>query len=117
MAEGQFITLLGSIEFDPQERKVQDKDVTDVTVRSAATQKKFRCTIWPNLSGFAATLAKGQIVALVGKASSNTVDGDNGPVTYNNLSVFSGAVLGTLTEGEKPATDNTPAPADDDIPF
>lgn len=116
MAEGQFATIIGSIEFPPQNRTVQGKEVTDVTIRSAATQKKVRVTIWPNLAGLAATLQKGQIVAFVGKASQNTVDGDDGPVTYNNLSAFSGAVLGQLTEGEKPPVDNA-QPADDDIPF
>lgn len=117
MAEGTFATVVGSIEFDPSTRKVQNKEVTDVTIRSAATQKKVRVTFWPNLAGFAATLQKGQIVAIVGKASTNTVDGDDGPVTYNNLSAFGGAVLGQLTEGEKPPVDNADAAADDDIPF
>ena len=113
MAEGTFITLVGSVEFPPEQRKVQEKEVTDVSVRSAATQKKFRCTIWPNLAEFAAKLQKGDIIAFVGKASTNTVDG----TTYNNMSVLSAAVLGTLDGGTKPPTDNAPQAADDDIPF
>lgn len=115
MSNTDFVTIVGSVEFPPAERKVQNKDVRDVTIRGVHTQKKYRVTLWPNLADIA--VAEGDIIAVTGKSSQNTVDGDNGPVTYNNVSAFGIAVLGKITEGEKPATDNTDTVADDDIPF
>lgn len=115
MAEGTFVTILGSVEFDPQTRDAQGKQVTDVTIRGAHNQKRYRCTIWPNLKDF--EVAKGDIVIFTGKGSTNTVDGDDGPKTYNNVSVYAAKNLGALDEGEKPANDNAGTVADDDIPF
>lgn len=115
MSDNAFVTIVGSVEFDPQERKVQNKDVRDVTIRGSHNQKKYRVTIWPNLAEVA--VAKGDIIVVTGKGSQNTVDGDNGPVTYNNVSAFGIKNLGALTMGEKPATDNAPTGDDDDIPF
>lgn len=117
MAEGTFVTILGSVEFDPSERQVQGKDVTDVTLRAVHNQKKYRVTFWPNLAEAAAKIKKGDLIAVTGKGSQNTVDGDDGPRTYNNVSAFGILNLGAFVMGEKPATDNAQTVADDDIPF
>lgn len=115
MSDNSFVTIVGSVEFDPAERKVQNKDVRDVTIRGAHNQKKYRVTLWPNLAE--AKVAKGDVIVVTGKGSQNTVDGDNGPVTYNNVSAFGILNLGALIMGEKPATDNGDNGGDDDIPF
>lgn len=116
MAEGTFVTVAGSIEFDPETRTVQEKEVTDVTIRAVHNQKNYRITFWPNLKDEAEKLVKGDFIAVTGKGTTNTVNGDNGPRTYNNVSAFGVSVLGKIVFGEKPATDNQPV-ADDDIPF
>lgn len=118
MAEGDFVTVVGSVEFPPEQRTVQSKNVLDVTIRSTSG-KKVRATIWPNLSEYFDKVEKGQLVSFKGKGTKNTVDGDNGPVTYNNLSVAEILILGSFDAGTKPETDNSPAAtaADDDIPF
>lgn len=117
MADGTFVTILGSVEFDPAVRDVQGKEVTDVTVRAVHNQKKYRITFWPNLKDAASEIKNGDLIAVKGKGSQNTVQGNDGPVTYNNVSAFSLKNLGAFVDGEKPSTDNTPAAADDDIPF
>lgn len=118
MADGDFVTVVGSVEFPPEQRTVQSKQVLDVTIRSVGG-KKVRATIWPNLAEYFGKVEKGQLVAFRGKSTTNTVNGDNGPTTYNNLSVSDIAIIGTFDAGEQPATDNTTtaAAADDDIPF
>lgn len=113
-----FVSILGTVEFDPdRDRDVQGKKVTDVTVRATHNQQKYRITFWPNLKDEAAAISKGDVIVVTGKGSKNTVQGDDGPVTYNNVSAFGVKHLGSLTLGEKPATDNTSTAADDEIPF
>lgn len=115
-SNSEFVSIIGSVEFDPSTRQVQGKTVRDVTIRGAHNQKKYRVTLWPNLDGVKVDV--NDVIFVKGKGSSNTVDGDNGPVTYNNVSAYSVLNLGALEEGTKPATDNAqPAAADDDIPF
>ena len=117
MADGTFVTIVGSVEFDPEQRDVQGKTVLDVTLRSAGTQKKIRATLWPNLKEYFGKVEKGQLLGLKGKMTQNTVQGDNGTVTYNNLSVYEVLILGKFDAGEQPETDNAEVKRDDDIPF
>jgi hypothetical protein len=98
-----YVFVVGSVEFEPEEKEVGDKDVINVTIKSSATQKLIRATIWPNLIEKGRELEKGDIVAFGGKATTNTVDGDDGPRTYNNLSVNSMDVLGKLDRGDEDA--------------
>lgn len=119
MADGEFVTIIGSVEFPPTERTIKqngsDKNVRDVTIRGVHNQKKYRVTLWPNLADV--EVAENDLIAVKGKGSQNTVDGDNGPVTYNNVSAFGVKNLGPITLGEKPKVDNDQTVADDDIPF
>lgn len=117
MSDSTFVSILGTVEFDPATRDVQGKEVTDVTVRATHNQAKYRITFWPNLKDEAAKIVKGSVILVTGKGSKNTVDGNDGPVTYNNVSAFGIKNLGDLTVGEKPAVDNAATAADDDIPF
>jgi hypothetical protein len=116
VADSDFKTIVGSVEFDPETRTVQGKEVLDISLRST-TGKKVRATLWPNLKAYFDKVEKGQLLGLKGKGTTNTVDGDNGPVTYNNLSVSDIVIIGAFDAGEKPERDNASTVADDDIPF
>lgn len=75
------------------------------------------CTVWPPHEHIA--LSKGDIVAVEGKFSQNNGTDSNGaPVTYNNLSVSTLAVLGHADPGQKPGVENAvDETTDEDCPF
>ena len=116
MADSDFKTVVGSVEFEPETRQVAGKEVLDVTIRSTSGSK-IRATIWPNLKAYFDKIHKDDLVAFRGKGTKNTVDGNDGPITYNNLSVTSLRLLGTFDSGEQPERDNAQLTADDELPF
>lgn len=115
-SDSNFVTVAGIVQFDPQEREVQGKEVRDITIRGIGTGKKYRITLWPDLA--AAEVARGDFVAVDGKGSTNTVQTDNGPVTYYNVSATHIVVNGTVYSREREEVVNeAPSAQTDDIPF
>lgn len=119
MAESQFRTVIGIVQFDPRESKAGDKDVRNITIRTTGVKEqsiKVGATLWPSHAHVG--VAKGDVVILEGKFSQTKGEKDGQPVTYNNLSVSDVAVLGSVDSGRK--EESSPAAAeeaDDDIPF
>jgi hypothetical protein len=122
LAEKQFRTIIGTVEFDPRDGEAGGKKVRNITVAQGGVKEqaiKVGATLWPSHSHVA--VEKGDVVALRGSFTRNVVTKDDGSkVTYNNLSVTSLAVLGRMDEGKQVETVNDSAdePEDeDDIPF
>ena len=116
MAEGKYMSKLVVVQFDPEERDVQDQKVRSVTVRDTASQAKINATVWANFKDV--EIEKGDVLVIEGKGSQTTKETDEGTKTYNNFSVNGILNLGRLKIAKKPETaSSSSAPADDDIPF
>lgn len=126
MAEAQFRTVSGVVQFEPREGKAGDKEVRNITVRTTGLKEqsiKVGATLWPSHAHVA--VDKGDFVVLEGKFSQNKGTNQQGdPVTYNNMSVTGILNLGTLDSGDDVETANNkrsdadfPVADDDDIPF
>lgn len=81
---------------------------------------KIGATLWPSFDHV--EVAKGDVVVLRGKFSRNQgTNKDGEPITYNNLSVSSIAVIGSMDDGQRVEVENESANdadfPDDDIPF
>jgi hypothetical protein len=115
VAEGKYVSKLVVVQFDPEEREVQEQKVRSVSVRCTATQAKINATVWSNFKDV--PIAKHDVLVLEGKASQVTKTGDDGETrTYNNLSVNGIRNLGALAVAKKPETTSTTT-STDDIPF
>lgn len=120
MAEGErkdYKTVVGFIQFDVEGRTVAEKAVRSFTVRSAGgTGGLVSLTVWPSHADV--PLEKGDLVIAEGSFSQTTKDTENGPRTYNNLSVIN-LVRFPGNRGTKPDTVNTgsSAAASADEPF
>lgn len=124
MAEAVFRTVSGVVQFDPREGKAGDKDVRNITVRTAGfkdNSMKVGATLWPSHEHVA--VEKGDFVVLEGKFSRNQgTNKDGEAVTYNNMSVTGILNLGALDTGsdeDRPSRSRAAdePEADDDIPF
>lgn len=125
MAESQFRTVSGVVQFEPREGNAGGKEVRNITVRTAGLREqsvKVGATLWPSHAHIA--VDKGDFVVLEGKFSQNKGTNQQGdPVTYNNMSVTNILVLGTLDAGRDDEPVNRrddadfPVADDDDIPF
>lgn len=62
-------TIVGFVQFDPNTREYNGENLTDVVVRSVATQENVRVTVWPE---FQVSLDKGDFVAVDGKVQVKT---------------------------------------------
>lgn len=122
MAEGSFRTLAGVVQFEPREGTAGGKDVRNITIRTTGLKEqsmRVGATLWPSHAHV--EVDKGDFVVLEGKFSRNQVKNKDGEaVTYNNLSVSSILVVGTLDDGEEIETTNAAGSSvdpDDDIPY
>lgn len=117
----KYVTVAGIVQFDPQEREVQGKDVRDITIRGVGEmtkdgQRKYRITLWPDLAH--APVKRGDAVFVDGKGSRNE-NKETGAVYYN-VSANAIVVNGVPYAAERDEVENAVAPsavADDDIPF
>lgn len=121
MAEAQYRTIAGVVQFDPREGQAGGKDVRNITIRTAGLKEqslRVSATLWPSHGHV--EVEKGDFVVLEGKFSRNEGSKDGEKVVYNNLSVTGILVLGSLDTGQEVETVNTETSADesdDDIPF
>lgn len=122
MADAQYRTIAGVVQFEPREGQAGGKDVRNITIRTVGVKEqsiRVGATLWPSHGHV--TVGEGDFVVLEGKFSQNKSQNQQGdPVTYNNLSVTGIKVLGTLDKGQEVETVNTESSADeaeDDIPF
>ena len=125
MAESEYRTIHGVVQFDPREGQAGGKDVRNITVRTSGVKEqsmRVGATLWPSHAHI--EVGKGDSVVLEGKFSRNKGTNQQGDeVVYNNLSVTGILVQGTLDPGKEVETVNTDDSAaddaadDDDIPF
>jgi hypothetical protein len=124
LAESQFRTIAGVVQFEPREGSAAGKEVRNLTVRATGVKEqslKVGATLWPSHAHIA--VDKGDFVVIEGKFTRNNgTNKDGEAVVYNNMSVTNILVLGTLDAGREVDTVNTrddadAAADDDDIPF
>lgn len=124
MAEGkaEYRGVAGFIQFEPNDREAAGKQVRDITIRPVSvlgakglTDGKVRATVWPDFADV--TLLKGDAVFVEGRYTKNTVDGDNGPVTYHNISVTSLARLEGVSSSKPDVVNAQDDSGAEDEPF
>lgn len=123
-SEATYRTVIGVVEFEPNESTTKaGQDIRNILVSQTGFKEsaiKVSATIWDSHSHV--EVAKGDLVALKGKFDRNTGTNKNGDkVIYNNLSVSSILVLGSMDEGVRDddgeRRTSTPVEDDDDIPY
>lgn len=105
-----YATVVGFIQFDPNERDANGQTVRDVVVQAVGSGgKNVRLTVWPEHGG--TPLAKGDFVAAQGKFSQANVNGKE----YLNLSVNDLVVIPGAPKRERGV--ENPVEDDDKAPF
>ena len=95
MSDAKYVTLLGQVAFDPEDRKAGDKDIKQISIQPSGTADNIplvQCTLWEETKD--TPLKRGDFVVVNGKYTTKagqTQDGN--PRTYHNLSVNSIIVL------------------------
>ena len=67
MASSEYVTIIGFIPFEIQEREVNGEIVRDVTVRDAVSGDLIKCTVWASFDDI--EVYQGDLVAIEGKLS------------------------------------------------
>jgi single-stranded DNA-binding protein len=95
MADTQYVSAEGFIQFDPVTRDANGQEVVDVTIRTPGTDGVLiRVTIWPELQG--TELEKGDWIAADGKLNVGSFTGRDGSarqsiqISANYLAVVKG---------------------------
>lgn len=123
-SEATYRTVIGVVEFEPNESTTKaGQGIRNILVSQTGFKEsaiKVSATIWDSHSHV--EVAKGDAVVLKGKFDRNTGTNKNGErVVYNNLSVSSILVLGSMDEGVRDddgeRRTSTPVEDDDDIPY
>lgn len=96
----KYVTGIGFVQFDPQDREANGKDITDVVIKTQGGDGKFlRITIWPELlveKSLGRKIEKGDLVAVDGAFSSSTYQDKEGKQrTSLQISAFILNVNGT----------------------
>lgn len=82
MAESTYVSAIGFVQFDPQERDANGKAVTDVVIKTQGGDGKFiRITLWPeNLveESLGRKVEKGDLLAVDGKFTTSTYQDKEG---------------------------------------
>lgn len=110
MSDKTYMTVSGVIEYDPEQRDANGKQVTQFTLRVSG-QKDLRVTVWPELKIPAGLLKKGLLAGVRGTYSPSEKDGK----VYHNLSAQSVSVGADVFVKDAPAT--TQRPADNEAAF
>lgn len=118
MPDKTYVTTIGFVQFDPNVRDVNGKNVTDVTVKTPGGDGKLvRITVWPEFK-LDKPIERGDLVAADGTFSSSTYQAQDGSQrTSLQISAFSLNVNGKRIErAEREVV--TPADAGQtEIPF
>jgi hypothetical protein len=117
-------TVIGVVEFEPNESTTKaGQDIRNILVSQTGFKEsaiKVSATLWDSFAHV--EVAKGDVVVLKGSFERNTGTNKAGDkVVYNNLSVSSILVLGSMDEGVRDEDGerrtSTPVEDDDDIPY
>lgn len=95
MADTQYVSAVGFVQFDPRERDANGQTVVDYTIRTPGTEGILvRVTVWPELQGD--EINKGDFLAVDGKLSIGSYKGQDGAmrqsvqITASQLAVLPG---------------------------
>lgn len=124
MADKQYRTFIGIVQWDPREGEAAGKKVRNATIRAAGVKEQsilVSLTLWPSHSGV--KIAQGDVVVAEGVFTRSTGEDQQGNSrTYNNLSVSRILKLGAADSGvrdddEPSASEEPDDEPDDDIPY
>jgi len=85
LSEKVYASAAGHVQFDPRQREVNGKQVTDVAIRSLSGQKLVNVTIWPEFQ-LAAPVKKGDFISVDGTFENRTYQADDGS-TRESMSI------------------------------
>lgn len=95
MSEKTYVTAVGFVQFDPQEREANGKTVRDIVIKTPGGDgKNIRITVWPEIQG-ADVIEKGDFVAVDGGFTSSTYQAQDGSQKVSlQISAYNLAILG-----------------------
>lgn len=96
MADKKYVSVVGFIQFDPQEREANGKPVTDVVVKTLGGEgRNIKVTIWPEIQ-VEGKLERGDVIAVDGQFSSSVYQDKAGESqTSYQISAYYLAKLGS----------------------
>lgn len=116
MADKQYRTVFGIVQFEPREGEAGGKPVRNITVRQTGfgpTAVRVSATLWPSHGHV--QVEEGDVVVIEGAYTQNKSTGQDGEErTFHNLSVNRIAVLGKSDGGREAGTVNTPSSSSSD---
>ena len=117
MADNQYVSVAGFVQFDPNEREANGKKVTEFFLKSLGGDgKNVRVTLWPEIK--AETPQKGDFVAVDGKYSTSTYQAQDGSQrTSYQISAVYFAKLGEAAPREDREVVASATPKGSKVPF
>lgn len=98
LAEKEYVTVAGFVQFDPKERDLDDgRQVRDVVIRAIGSQEQIRITLWDQFEEV--EIDKGDFIVADGSVTTREVDG----TVYYNVSA-SRIYLGSPVEAKERET-------------
>lgn len=117
-AKKPYVTAVGFVQFDPQQREANGKTVTDLVIKlPGGEQTMVRITVWPEIQ--VDHIEKGDFIAVDGQFSSNTYQASDGSTkTSLQISAFNLAVLGkAVARAEREVVGGSSSVSTTDVPF
>lgn len=121
MPDKIYRSVVGAVQFDPQEKEAAGKTVRSVVLRATGFKEQavnVYATVWPGHDDF--EIAKGDVLFVEGSYTQGKGKSDDGPPkVYHNISVTRIAKLGTAVDARRPDVENDAADGtyEYDIPF
>lgn len=119
MAEKVYRTVIGVVQFDPQDGEAAGKSIRNIVLRQVGFKEQsvnVYVTVWPSHEDM--EIERGDVLIVEGpynQGKGKTKDGS--PRVYHNISATRIAKLGAAVEGKRPETESDDDVSDDDIPF
>lgn len=113
----QYVTALGFVQFDPNQREANGKQVTDIVIKTpGGDSSMIRITIWPEFK-LDEPVQRGDFVAVDGTFSTSSYQGaDGSPKTSNQISPYSLNINGKRIERAEREVVTSSKP-NTDVPF
>lgn len=119
MADKQYRTVIGIVQFDVKDGEAAGKPVRNIVIRQVGFKEQsvnVYVTVWPSHEDI--EIERGDVLLVEGTYSQGKGQAQDGsPRTYHNISATRIAKLGSAVEGKRPEVEGDEAVADDDIPF
>lgn len=121
MAEKQYRTVVGIVQFDPKEGEAAGKPVRNIVIRQVGFKEQAvnaYVTVWPSHADVA--IERNDVLIVEGTYSQGKgTTQDGSPRVYHNISATRIAKLGSAVEGKRPEVEvsDDDEVSEDDIPF